>query len=58
MADQIVLEHVTKTFTTKELGSVTAVDDFNLAVKKGDRLLIAAERQLVVSGAATLVVCA
>ncbi len=36
MSDQIVLEHVTKTFTTKELGSVTAVDDFNLAVKKGE----------------------
>ena len=36
MTDQIVLEHVTKTFTTKELGSVTAVDDFNLSVKKGE----------------------
>jgi len=29
-----------------------------LAVKKGDRLLIADERQLAVSGAATLIVCA
>ncbi len=36
MTDQIVLNHVTKTFTTKELGSVTAVDDFNLTVKKGE----------------------
>ena len=34
MTDQIVLNHVTKTFTTKELGSVTAVEDFNLTVKK------------------------
>ena len=36
MAEQIVLEHVTKTFTTKELGSVTAVNDFNLSVEKGE----------------------
>ena len=36
MTDQIVLNHVTKTFTTKELGSVTAVEDFNLTVKKGE----------------------
>lgn len=34
--DQIVLEHVTKTFTTKALGSVTAVNNFNLEVKKGE----------------------
>lgn len=34
--DQIVLEHVTKTFTTKALGAVTAVDDFNLKVQKGE----------------------
>ncbi|MBR6089224.1 MAG: ABC transporter ATP-binding protein [Anaerolineaceae bacterium] len=36
MTEQIVLEHVTKTFTTKELGSVTAVNDFNLVVHKGE----------------------
>ena len=36
MTEQIVLEHVTKTFTTKELGSVTAVNDFNLTVHKGE----------------------
>lgn len=34
--DQIVLEQVTKTFTTKKLGTVNAVNDFNLTVKKGE----------------------
>lgn len=34
--DQIVLEHVTKSFTTKALGTVVAVRDFNLSVKKGE----------------------
>jgi iron(III) transport system ATP-binding protein len=34
--DQIVLEHVTKSFTTKSLGTVIAVKDFNLSVKKGE----------------------
>lgn len=34
--DQIVLKHVTKTFTTKELGTVVAVNDFNRTVKKGE----------------------
>ena len=34
--DQIVLEHVTKSFTTKSLGTVVAVNDFNLSVKKGE----------------------
>ncbi len=34
--NQIVLSHVTKTFTTKALGSVTAVDDFCLEVKEGE----------------------
>jgi iron(III) transport system ATP-binding protein len=34
--EQIVLNHVTKRFTTKTLGTVTAVDDFNLSVKEGE----------------------
>ena len=34
--DQIVLENVTKTFTTKALGKVTAVDKFNLTVREGE----------------------
>ncbi|MBQ9196507.1 MAG: ABC transporter ATP-binding protein [Clostridia bacterium] len=34
--DQIVLNHVTKRFTTKTLGTVTAVGDFNLNVKEGE----------------------
>lgn len=34
--DQIVLENVTKTFTTKALGAVTAVNRFNLKVKEGE----------------------
>lgn len=34
--DQIVLSHVTKDFTTKTLGTMTAVNDFNLTVKEGE----------------------
>ncbi|MCI5955428.1 MAG: ABC transporter ATP-binding protein [Clostridiales bacterium] len=34
--DQIVLNHVTKRFTTKTLGTVTAVGDFCLNVKEGE----------------------
>lgn len=34
--DQIVLSHVTKLFTTKTLGTVTAVNDFSLTVKEGE----------------------
>lgn len=34
--DQVVLNHVTKSFTTKTLGTVVAVDDFNLSVKEGE----------------------
>ena len=34
--DQIVLSHVTKQFTTKTLGTVTAVNDFNLTIKEGE----------------------
>lgn len=33
---QIVLEHVTKSFTTKTLGTVVAVKDFNLSIEKGE----------------------
>ena len=36
MADQIVLNHVTKRFTTKTLGDIVAVDDFNLSVHEGE----------------------
>lgn len=36
MADQIVLRHVTKKFTTKTLGDIVAVDDFNLTVGEGE----------------------
>ena len=36
MADQIVLRHVTKRFTTKTLGDIVAVDDFNLEVHEGE----------------------
>lgn len=36
MADQIVLRHVTKRFTTKTLGTVTAVNDFNLTIHEGE----------------------
>lgn len=35
-ADQIVLQHVTKRFTTKTLGTVTAVNDFNLNIEEGE----------------------
>ena len=34
--DQIVLNHVTKQFTTKTLGTVTAANDFNLTIKEGE----------------------
>ena len=34
--DQITLTHVTKRYTTKTLGTVTAVNDFNLTVKEGE----------------------
>ena len=34
--DQIVLQNVTKTFWTKTLGEVTAVDRLNLTVKEGE----------------------
>ena len=34
--DQVVLKHVTKSFTTKSLGTVVAVDDFNLTVNEGE----------------------
>ncbi len=34
--DQIVLKNVTKTFTTKTLGTVTAVDKLNLTIKEGE----------------------
>lgn len=36
MADQIVLDHVTKRFTTKTLGDIVAVDNFNLRVHEGE----------------------
>ena len=36
MGDQIVLDHVTKRFTTKTLGDIVAVDDFNLRVHEGE----------------------
>ena len=34
--DQVVLRNVRKDFTTKLLGTVTAVNDFNLSVKEGE----------------------
>ncbi len=34
--DQIVLKNVTKNFTTKTLGTVTAVDNLNLTIQKGE----------------------
>ena len=34
--EQVILQHVTKRFTTRTLGTVTAVDDFNLAIKEGE----------------------
>ena len=36
MADQIILRHVTTNFTTKTLGDIVAVDDFNLEVHEGE----------------------
>lgn len=36
MTEQIVLKHVTKKFTTKTLGTITAVNDFNLAINEGE----------------------
>lgn len=33
---QIVLKNVTKRFTTKTLGTITAVDNFNLAIEEGE----------------------
>lgn len=37
MADnQVVLQHVTKRFTTRTMGTVTAVDDFNLEIREGE----------------------
>lgn len=36
MADQIVLRNVTKRFTTKTLGDIVAVDNFNLSVHEGE----------------------
>lgn len=36
MSDQIILNHVTKRFTTKTLGDIVAVDDFNLNVHEGE----------------------
>ena len=36
MGDQIILDHVTKVFTTKTLGNIVAVDDFNLRVHEGE----------------------
>ena len=34
--NQVVLRHVTKKFTTRTMGTVTAVDDFNLEIKEGE----------------------
>lgn len=34
--ERIVLKHVTKKFTTKTLGTVSAVEDFNLTVQEGE----------------------
>ena len=36
MMDQIVLRNVTKSFATKTLGNIVAVDNFNLSVKEGE----------------------
>lgn len=36
MADQIILRNVTKIFTTKTLGDITAVDNFNINVHEGE----------------------
>lgn len=34
--NQVVLRHVTKKFTTRTMGTVTAVDDFNIEIKEGE----------------------
>ena len=34
--NQIELKNVTKRFTTKTLGTITAVNDFSLNIKKGE----------------------
>lgn len=36
MSSEIILRNVTKQFTTKSLGTVTAVENFNLEVKEGE----------------------
>ena len=36
MDGQIILRNVTKRFTTKTLGTVTAVNDFNLSINEGE----------------------
>ncbi|MBP1578233.1 MAG: ABC transporter ATP-binding protein, partial [Oscillospiraceae bacterium] len=36
MAAQVVLKNVTKRFTTKTLGDIVAVDNFNLEVNEGE----------------------
>lgn len=36
IVDQIVLSNVTKEFTTRKLGTVTAVNDFSLTVREGE----------------------
>ena len=36
MADSIVLKNVSKVFQTKTLGSITAVDNFNLNIREGE----------------------
>lgn len=36
MMDQIVLRNVTKSFATKTLGNIVAVDNFNLSVREGE----------------------
>lgn len=34
--EQVILQHVTKRFTTRTMGTVTAVDDFNLNIREGE----------------------
>lgn len=34
--NQVVLKHVTKRFTTKKMGTITAVDDFNISIREGE----------------------
>lgn len=36
MSNEIILRNVTKQFTTKSLGTVTAVENFNLEIKEGE----------------------